>query len=251
MKDEMDMKQEMEKLISLQRIDSEIADFDRAIARCEEAILKREEAIRSKEERLTALRAKIERLTEKQQENQKEHDEANLWVKERQNKMLQVQTPREHQALLKEIEEGRRRSKESEERALQFIEQLEQLEAEVGTLENLCKGEEELLGEARQNTTKEVKRLNSAKKNIEAQRADKVAAVQAVHMQRYNKLISKRAGLAVVAVQGNVCLGCHMTLPPQQVNEVMKGDKLILCPTCQRILYYMESEGQEEAVLAE
>ncbi len=251
MKDEMDMKAEMEKLISLQQIDSEIAGFDRAIARCEEDIVKREEAILTKQEKLTALRAKIERLTERQQENQHEHDEANVWVKDRQNKMLQVQTPREHQALLKEIEEGRRRSKESEERALQFIEQLEQLEAEASTLDNLCQGEQELLSEARQSTAKEVKRLNSARKNIEAKRADKVAAVQAAHMQRYNKLISKRAGLAVVAVQGNICLGCHMTLPPQQVNEVMKGDKLIICPTCQRILYYAEDEGQKEAVLAE
>ena len=42
-------------------------------------------------------------------------------------------------------------------------------------------------------------------------------------------------------------MGCHMTLPPQQVNEVLKGDKLNLCPTCQRILYYEAPEEEAES----
>ena len=42
----------------------------------------------------------------------------------------------------------------------------------------------------------------------------------------------------------HVCQGCHMTLPPQQVNEVRRADKLNLCPTCQRILYIKEQEDE-------
>ena len=38
----------------------------------------------------------------------------------------------------------------------------------------------------------------------------------------------------------SVCQGCYMTLPPQQVIEVRRSDKLNLCPTCQRILYFQE-----------
>ena len=246
------MKEEMEKLISLQQIDSEISGFDQAIAKCEGEVVKREQAIQEKQDRLTTLRAKIERLTEKQQENQSEHDEAMARMKDRQNKMILVQTSREHQALLKEIEDNKKLARETEERALQFIEQLEQLEAETATLDNLCKGEQELLAEARQGATKEIKRLSASKKGIENERKAKAEAVEAVHMQRYNKLISRRAGLAVVAVHDSVCLGCHMTLPPQQVNEVMKGDKLNICPTCQRILYFKEpTENQEEESLPE
>ena len=246
------MKEEMEKLISLQQIDSEISGFNQAIAKCEDNIAKREQSIQEKQEKLSALRSKIERLTEKQEENQNEHDEATARVKDRQNKMLLVQTSREHQALLKEIEENKKIAKDTEERALQFIEQLEQLEGVAAALENLAKGEQELLSEEQQNSAKEIKRLNASKKNIEGERATKAAAVQTAHMQRYTKLIAKRAGLAVVAVQDSVCLGCHMTLPPQQVNEVMKGDKLNVCPTCQRILYYREAaESQEETTLAE
>ena len=72
------------------------------------------------------------------------------------------------------------------------------------------------------------------------------AGLEAPYLKRYTMLLNKRDGVAVVAINDNVCQGCYMALPPQQVIEVRKADKLNLCPTCQRILYYKEQE--EEAV---
>ena len=241
------MKEEMDRLISLQRIDSEIARLDHEIARSEEAVTLREQAIQEKRERLEALRARGERLAAKQQDNQTEHDDALTRMKDAQNKMMLVQTSREHQALLKSIEDNKKVVKDSEDRALQFIEQLEQLEAEVGELESRCEAETAELETARQGCAREVKKLAADKKKIEGERAEKAAAVDAKFLQRYERLIAKRAGLAVAALVGGVCRGCHMTLPPQLVNEVLKGDKLNCCPTCQRILFYQEAEEEEEA----
>ena len=129
------MNEDMEKLISLQEIDSRIAGFDHDIAKCEADVAHREQAIQAEQEKLAALRAKIELLTEKQRENQNEHDAAAARSKESQNKMLMVQTSREHQALLKEIEDSRKLIKATEDRAIQFIEQLEQLDTEAAQLE--------------------------------------------------------------------------------------------------------------------
>jgi predicted nucleic acid-binding Zn-ribbon protein len=36
-----------------------------------------------------------------------------------------------------------------------------------------------------------------------------------------------------------------MHIQPQLFNELIRGDKLINCPTCQRILYVKEKEGRE------
>ena len=239
------MKEEMEKLIDLQRIDSEIASYDLAISKHEAAIAHREQSIAEKQEKLTAIQSKIERLNQKQQETKTELDEAGARVKDRQNKMLLVQNSREHQALLKEIEDNIKTVQDNEERILQFIEQIEQLEEEALAVENLCKGEQELLTEAMQTAEKEIKDLGASKKSILGQREAKAAALDASFFKRYNKLLAKRDGLAVVMVQDSVCRGCNMTLPPQQVNEVLKGDKLNICPTCQRILYILEEDPRE------
>lgn len=236
------MKEEILKLISLQAIDSEIAGFDSSIAKHQSAIAGRETSIAEKETSIATYRHKIELLNQKQRETKAEHDDAGIRVKDRQNKMMQVQTSREHQALLKEIEEGKKVLKESEERILQFLEQIEQLEKDVAALENQCTGEQQLLQEAIEAVEKEVKRIEGSKKQVVAQRDKEAATLQPPYLKRYTMLLNKRDGLAVVAITDNVCQGCYMTLPPQQVIEVRKADKLNLCPTCQRILYFKEPE---------
>lgn len=232
------MKEEIQKLINLQAIDSEIAGLDREIARNRNRIVDREQSIADKQKTITTFRAKIDTLSQKHRETVTEHEEAGARVKDRQNKMMQVQTSREHQALLKEIEENKRLHKETEERILLFLEQIEQLEREVATLENLSAGEQLLLTEESDNVTKEIERIENAKLTVAQRREKEAAQLQAAHLKRYSMLLQRRDGVAVVAVSESVCQGCYMTLPPQQVNEVRKGDKMHLCPTCQRILYF-------------
>lgn len=236
------MKEEILKLIKLQEIDSEIAGFDNVIAKQQAIIAARESAIVEKQEAITVFRGKIELLNQKQRETKVEHDDAGLRVKDRQNKMMQVQTSREHQALLKEIEENKRLLKETEDRILQFLEQIEQLEQEVATLENLCSGEQQLLTEAIETVEKEIKRIEVAKKSVVNQREKEALVIQSSYLKRYTMLLDKRDGVAVVAINDNVCQGCYMGLPPQQVIEVRKADKINFCPTCQRMLYFKEPE---------
>jgi predicted nucleic acid-binding Zn-ribbon protein len=40
-----------------------------------------------------------------------------------------------------------------------------------------------------------------------------------------------------VEVAGGICQGCYMNIPPQLSNEIIRNDKVHLCPSCQRILY--------------
>jgi predicted nucleic acid-binding Zn-ribbon protein len=236
------LKEEILKLIKLQAIDSEIAGFDHTIAKHQALVAGREKAIAEKQEAIANFRTKIELLNQKQVETKAEHDDAGARVKDRQNKMMQVQTSREHQALLKEIEENKRLVKETEERLLQFIEQIELLEKEVDTLDNLCAGEQQLLAEEIENVDKEIKRIDVAKKSVISQREAEASLLQGPYLKRYTMLLTRRDGLAVVPVNDNVCQGCYMALPPQQVIEVRKAETFNLCPTCQRILYYKDSE---------
>lgn len=236
------MKEEILKLIKLQAIDSEIAGFDHVIAKHKAIVAGREQALAEKQEAIANFRTKIALLNQKQLETKAEHDDAGARVKDRQNKMMQVQTSREHQALLKEIEENKKLVKETEDRLLQFIEQIELLEKEVETLTNLCNGEQQLLAEEIESVDQEIQRIDQAKQSVASQREAEAAELQAPYLKRYTMLLAKRDGLAVVAVQDNVCQGCYMALPPQQVIEVRKAEKFNLCPTCQRILYYKEAE---------
>lgn len=238
------MKEEIVKLINLQEIDSEIAGFDTDIAKKQQIIADREQSIQEKKEAITGCQEKTEALLQQQRDTNAEHEDAGTRIKDRQNKMMQVQTSREHQALLKEIEENKKLLKETEESVLQIMEQIEAVKVEAAELENLCSGEKELLEEETVAVEKEIKKIDTTRKKVANKRTALSEDLKATSLKRYNKLLIKRDGLGVVPTIERVCQGCFMTVPPQQFNEIRKGDKLNVCPNCQRILYYKVKEEE-------
>jgi len=235
---------EMNQLIDLQKIDAELAGFDREISEQEQEIDKRQQSIDEKKEAIAQCQERIKELQEKKRAIEIENEDAGARIKDRQNKMMQVQTSREHQALLKEIEENKRLVKESEEQLLATMEAMEQTENEAKELENLLTAEEELLGEETVTVNKKIKKIQNRRKTVAKKRDSLAADLKAPLLKRYNMLLAKRDGLAVVKTVDGICQGCYMAMPPQQYNEVRKGDKLQICPTCQRMLYYQEEESE-------
>lgn len=56
-------------------------------------------------------------------------------------------------------------------------------------------------------------------------------------LQEYERIFSRRGGMAVVALANEACQGCHMRLPPQLCLELQRHPRLTFCPHCHRILF--------------
>ena len=52
----------------------------------------------------------------------------------------------------------------------------------------------------------------------------------------YEKLYKNKNGIAISMVKDNQCSVCNLSLPRQLCNEIMKGDKVHHCPSCQRLI---------------
>ena len=59
----------------------------------------------------------------------------------------------------------------------------------------------------------------------------------------YTKLSGRGNGQAVASVNGGVCGGCNMTLTSQTISELIKGDEIVRCMMCGRILYLQDEES--------
>jgi len=68
--------------------------------------------------------------------------------------------------------------------------------------------------------------------------------ISAFLLQEYERIFSRRGGVAVVALANETCQGCHMHLPPQMCLELQRRPKLTFCPHCQRILFTPGMEGR-------
>jgi predicted nucleic acid-binding Zn-ribbon protein len=72
------------------------------------------------------------------------------------------------------------------------------------------------------------------------------AAVDGGLLPRYERLRKSKGNRVVVGVEHSVCGGCHMKLPAQIVVGCQADQEVMLCPNCGRVLYY--TEGMDLAV---
>ena len=54
------------------------------------------------------------------------------------------------------------------------------------------------------------------------------------------------AAMAVSEAVDNRCIQCHMTLRPQLLQELKRGEKLMYCESCGRMLYWNAPKSPEE-----
>jgi predicted nucleic acid-binding Zn-ribbon protein len=63
-------------------------------------------------------------------------------------------------------------------------------------------------------------------------------AVPAPILTRYNFIRDRIANPVIVPVSEGVCKGCHIVIPPQTYIELQKGQQILSCPNCLRIIYW-------------
>jgi hypothetical protein len=231
-------------LIALQGIDLEIDQIENEIKAEQNALDQRISALAGKEVLIGELQEQIVSLEKERRTLEAEVADKMAHVKDRQSKMMQVQTGREQTALLKEIEDGKKSAKESEEKIVAIMEEVEKLGLQINEEKNLLKGEKELVAEETVKVRNIIETINKGRKEKDVLRQQQAQGIKVNVLKKYSTLRERRNGLAVVNVLQGVCQGCFMSIPPQKYNQLLKGDQIFDCPTCQRIIYHRPENSE-------
>ena len=86
----------------------------------------------------------------------------------------------------------------------------------------------------------EAGRIDALRSEMDTIRVERDAAVHGLNpstLKRYDMVLQRRGGVAVVTVHNGTCGGCHMHVPPQDLIEIRRDHSVRVCANCQRILY--------------
>lgn len=83
-------------------------------------------------------------------------------------------------------------------------------------------------------------------KNAEATTAQLRAKIPAQILGHYDRLVA-RGKKGVAMVRGQVCAGCHMSVPIGAIMTLKHGDDIQLCENCGRYLYLPPAGETEPA----
>ncbi|MFU8819902.1 MAG: zinc ribbon domain-containing protein [Desulfurivibrio sp.] len=238
------MRDEIAQLKILQAIDLEISELETRLASVASGLDQRRTVIAERQTEAEQLQEKLTTLEQRQRELETGLDEDLARIRDRQAKMMNIQTNREYQSLLKESEDAKKSSKEREEELLRLAGEIEETGKKIEECENLRTGEEKLLAEDSKEADSKLAELNTAKDKILKKRNTKSKNIPAAILKKYEMLRERRKGLALVGVVDGVCRGCFMNIPPQLFNDLLKEEKLLICPTCNRIMHHQASDKE-------
>ena len=239
------MNEVISQLIALQKIDLQLDTIDNEIKEEQDALDKQSALLAQRESDIDDLHEQINTLEKERRTLDLELGEEMAHVKSRQSKMMQVQTGREQTALLKEIEDGKQNIKDKEEKIVAIMEEVETLNAQIARHQELLQEETTRLAEETIRTREAIEAITKSKQGQASKRQKYATEVDTKLLNKYTILRERRHGLAVSNVLEGVCQGCFMSIPPQQFNMLLRGDRHLDCPVCQRIIYHLPTDNQE------
>jgi len=161
------------------------------------------------------------------------------------DRLGEVKTNKEYQAILKEIENGEVKNSEIETEIIFLLEEIDKSKTNLQVEEKAKEQYEHQYQIEKLKLKNDIDSLDEKILACTEQYHRLIENIPKDLIKRYEMIKAQNNGTAVVSVWKGVCGGCHMNIPPQLYNELQKSDDLFSCPNCNRIIYW---QNQEENV---
>ena len=146
----------------------------------------------------------------------------------------------EFRAMANEIERYEKEVQSIEDKELELMDQAEKVKAEVGAEEKKAAAARESIERQMADLEQKGKTLEARLNDLNVERNDLAAKVDEDLLGRFERLFSSKGDAVIVALEHEVCTGCHMKLTTQTAHRVRNGKEIVSCEQCGRILYAAE-----------
>lgn len=160
-------------------------------------------------------------------------------------RMNRIKNIKELQALQREIDQARQNNSELEEELIRIMQEADAIKAEIEARQEELSTLRAQWQSKQPELQEQIQRADAAIAAAIQRRQSVAAQVASDLISRYELIFSRRGGTAVVEVAAGICQGCYMNIPPQLWNEIIRNEKLHLCPSCQRILFVKPVDEQQ------
>jgi len=230
----------IERLYTLQRLDSNLAHLGRDAAALDDG---------------STLRAQFDRLLADRQAA-----EVSLHAKQAKLKVLELElqtttakahrmeqdlysgriaNPKELSAMQDDLQALGRQRGRLEDEILALMEEIERLLAEMKTFEQSVEAGRRSLDEHLAEFRRRQDAIALERERLQAERVALLQQIDEGLLRRYELLRDRKGGVAVTLVVRGICEGCHVAIPEKRFAQLLDPDtdRIYTCEGCGRILY--------------
>jgi uncharacterized protein len=196
------------------------------------------------EAQLAASAASVEALKQKARQVEIDRKKLELDVGTRAESIARLKTQQyqtrkndEFQAMGHEIERYENEIRKIEDEELELMEQADKLKAELGVDEKRAAVAKESISRQMTDLEAKSKTLESRLEDLTKERAELAGKINEDLLSRFERLFASKGDAVVVALEHEVCTGCHMKVTTATAAQVRAGKEIVSCEQCGRILY--------------
>jgi predicted nucleic acid-binding Zn-ribbon protein len=196
------------------------------------------------ESQLAASATAVEALKQKARQVEMDRKKLELDVGTRTETISRLKTQQyqtrkndEFQALGHEIQRYEDEIRKLEDSELDRMEEADKLKAEMEAAEKEAATTKESDSRQLAALDEKSRALEERQAELTKQRAELAGKIDEDLLARFDRLFASKGDAAVVALEHEVCTGCHMKVTTATAMRVKAGKEIVSCEQCGRILY--------------
>lgn len=236
------MNKHLKQLIDLSLIDKEIDAFEPQI---EEANLQYDALLAAKNSivsEISILSHEIKDEQVKKQKNELHLAELSDKLESNSKKSAEIKTEREMKSLQLEEEIAKEQVNFANEEIARLEKLIDHKKAKITELEAKATDIEGTLVDVKADVDVKLAKIDEDRKVIFAKKEILVGEMNQKGLSFYQKIRRWAKNTTAVPVRNQACMGCYMAISDKVYSEVIKGEEIITCPHCGRLLYLEPSD---------
>jgi len=238
----MSKKDQVETLLSIQRIDREIEERENELEGLAPEVRALEERVEGLEGEVAEARRRLEEAEKEQRGDERAVQAGRSTLKRLQERAEQVETAQQHRAVRSELATARRNLEQSEEEAMESLQRVDRIRRKLRDLEAEL---EEARAELEEHSGEALARREALEEELSRQievRESRAESVDDRALSLYERVREGTTADALAPLDDDHCGHCFTMIPPQKRREIRKGSQLVRCEGCGIILYSSELE---------
>ena len=159
---------------------------------------------------------------------------------------MEVKTNKEYLAMQHEISMAQDGVRTFEDKILEGLVAADDIDGEIKAAEKALAEEKAKVNEERTTRQQQASRMEGEIAELTSARAKVVAELTREAIALFDHVSRARKGHAMAEARDHMCTACHVRLRPQIFNDVRRGDRLVQCESCTRILYIVPKPAAPE-----
>ena len=229
----------------LQQIDLRTADLNKEIAALPKQLAEIQKKLSGHEKRLEIDRAALVANQRDRKKFEGDNQTNEQKISKLRDQMLSAKNNEQYRAFQKEIEFCEAEIRKSDDRILDLMGDSEILDKNVKAAEVSLKEQRARLEVEQADAKKRTLADQAELAKLVEERRQTASGMTPEGLSGYER-IRKMRGNAIAELVGGRCSACHVTQRPHFIQELKRGEKLMYCESCGRMLFYNPPQSFEQ-----